>query len=50
MILRDNLAGNSETAIICTINPLEKFSETTKNTLEFANNAGKVKTFARVYE
>ena len=42
-ILKPVLSGNSRTCIICTINPLKKYSSETINTLRFGISAGGIK-------
>ncbi|KAA6373918.1 MAG: putative Centromere-associated protein E, partial [Streblomastix strix] len=50
MVLKENLQGNSQTAIIVTINPLELYTETTKGSLQFAETAQHVRTIVRINE
>ena len=49
-ILKENLSGNSNTAVVCTINPSTRFFETTKNSLTFADSASRVRTCPHVNE
>ena len=49
-ILRDSLGGNAKTSIIATISQLDSNSEETYNTLNFAQNAKKIKNKAIINE
>ena len=49
-ILRDSLGGNAKTSIIATISQLDSNIDETINTLNFAQNAKKIKNSAKINE
>ena len=49
-ILKDSLGGNAKTAIIATISQLKINLEESKNTLDFAQKAKKVKNYVKINE
>ena len=49
-LLRDSLGGNAKTSIIAAVSPFDSNLSETKSTLNFAQNAKKVKNHARINE
>ena len=47
-LLKDSLGGNSQTVMICNVNPHQDASKETRTTLAFAERAKKIKTQAIV--